>query len=123
MDNGFLQSPFACLIAKGLTAVADKHNIMYGQESALAWGDVGTAYLGHVLCQYPIGSLRQIQHWTREQYGPIQLDCTWYNELVGECLGDTGSVQAILPGQEGVLTLCNVNKELFMEMLDFFREG
>ena len=117
------QESFSAVFAPCLTDIASENGQTYEQGAAQAWARVGAAYLGFALCGLPSTELRTIQYSTRETYGPIILDCRWYDKLKHTCLNGKESIQTLLPGPDGTLTLCAVNQELFLEMLDFCREG
>ena len=114
---------FSSVLEKAFQRVASEHGQNYGDGAASAWGLVGASYLGYALCGLGSSELRNVQYKTREQAGPIILDCKWYDDLVQECLGVNRQTQALLPGPGGTLCPCSVTRELFLEMLDFCREG
>ena len=114
---------FSSVLEKALKRVASEHGQNYVDGAASAWGLVGASYLGYALCGLSASELRNVQYKTRQQAGPIILNCKWYDDLAQECLGGQNKADALLPGPDGTLCTCTVTKELFLEMLDFCREG
>ena len=114
---------FSSILADALLRVASDNGLSYKEGGAAAWGRAGAAYLSFVLCGLSSARLRALQYSAREITGPILLDCKWYDMLKAECLGGQEHTNALLPGPDG--TLCNrtVTAQLFLEMLDFCREG
>jgi hypothetical protein len=123
----FLQSmdktEFASVLGRAFSMAASEHGLSYSDGADEAWGTVGASYLGFALCGLKSSELRSIQYSVRERFGPVLLDCKWYDMLKAECLGGQEHTNALLPGADG--TLCNrtVTAQLFLEMLDFCREG
>lgn len=123
----FLQSmdsrPFRDILEQAFQEEADAHNLSYPDRGAASWADVGAAYLGFALCGLPATHLRKLQYDARTHYGPVILDCKWYDHLTQVCLDGLQSLPTLLPGPDDTLVECHVDKELFLEMLDFCREG
>lgn len=123
----FLQSmvknQFSWVLEQALNRVASDHGQQYREGGASAWGVTGASYLGFALCGLPATQLRSIQYDTRLLFGPIILDCKWYDTLKAECLNGQKTIDTLLPGLDGNLCPCSVTEELFLEMLDFCREG
>jgi len=117
------QSVFSELFSNALAAAAQSHGGFYPPEGARAWGMVGAAYLGFALGGLSSDQLRQKQYSARDNHGPVILNCKWYNALANDCLGGNDSIETLLPGNDGTLFPGTVSKELFLEMLDFCREG
>lgn len=117
------QKPFSIVLGHAFDAMAISHGQEYREGGAAAWGMTGASYLGFALCGLPVTQLRNIQYRTREQFGPVILDCKWYDQLKAECLNGQESVEALLPGPDDTLRQCLVTRDLFLEMLDFCREG
>ena len=117
------QGVFSLILEKAFREVAAEHGQQYAQGAARSWAEVGASYLGFALCGLPSTELRRVQYITKEQYGPIILNCKWYDSLKAVCLESNKSVQVLLPGPDGTLCLCPVTEDLFLEMLDFCREG
>lgn len=117
------QKEFAVILAQALSNVASCHSQSYPQGGDTAWGKVGASYLAFALCSLPSQVLRTVQYQAKEDYGPVILNCKWYDSLKAECLGGKKSIQTILPGPDGTLREATVTDELFLEMLDFCREG
>jgi 3-dehydroquinate synthase len=114
---------FSLELGCALNKVASEHGQQYREGASQAWGLTGAAYLGFALCGLPSKELRVIQYRTREHFGPIILDCKWYDELKKECLKGEKDIGTTLPGPDGSLCRCTVTEELILEMLDFCREG
>ena len=117
------QELFSNVLGKAFHKVASLHGQDYRDGAARAWGETGAAYLGFAQCGLPSSQLRTIQYSTREKYGPVLLDCKWYDQLKSECLDCKKSIDTFLPGPNGTICQCTVTEELFLEMLDFCREG
>lgn len=117
------QSLFSDILWHALASVAKSHGCHYPDGGAHAWGQAGAAYLGFALCNLSSGELRQKQYSARDNYGPVILDCKWYDTLVQECLKGHDNIEALLPGTNGTFATATVSRELFLEMLDFCREG
>lgn len=114
---------FSSLLELAFDDVASSHGQHYREGGARAWGMTGASYLGFALCGFPVTELRSIQYRTRQEFGPVILDCKWYDALKSMCLDGHDAVDALLPGPDGTLCRCSVSDELFLEMLDFCREG
>lgn len=114
---------FSLQLGRALNAAAAEHGQRYDQGGAEAWGLTGASYLGFALCGLSSAQLRDIQYRTREQFGPVILDCKWYDDLKKECLKGQKAIDALLPGPNGTTHLCHITDQLFLEMLDFCREG
>lgn len=114
---------FATVLKHAFGAAASGHGKNYMEGAAKAWGTVGASYLGFALCGLSQKELRNIQYSVREEFGPVILDCKWYDSIKSECLQGGDSVQALLPGAGGTLHSCTITESLFLEMLDFCREG
>ena len=117
------QEPFSQILCRSLSRAASRHGECYPQGGAQAWALTGASYLGFALCGLPSASLRNIQYSTREQFGPVILDCKWYDTIKQECLEGKNQTDALLPGPDDTLCPCAVTEQLFLEMLDFLREG
>ena len=114
---------FASVLEHAFSSVASAHGQEYPDGGAAAWSTVGAYYLGFALCGLSSSDLRNVQYAAREQFGPVILDCKWYDSLKEECLNGNDSADALLPGPDGTLCTCTVSGDLFLEMLDFCREG
>lgn len=111
------------ILEKAFREVAAEHGRYYADGAARSWAQVGASYLGFALCGLHSTELRRVQYLTREQYGPIILSCKWYDRLKAACMEGNDNVLALLPGPDGTLCRCTVSEDLFLEMLDFCREG
>lgn len=114
---------FSEILANAFEKVAAEHGLSYSNDGAQAWGRTGAAYLSFALCSMPSSQLRSIQYAARETAGPILLNCKWYEYLTETCLNGRDQVLAALPTPQGVISIQTVSKQLFIEMLDFCREG
>ena len=114
---------FSTVLQQAFSKAAAEHGRTYPDGAARAWGAVGASYLGFALCGLSSSELRSIQYSAREQFGPVILDCKWYDSLKEECLNGQDEADALLPGPDGSLCQCRVSAHLFLEMLDFCREG
>ena len=114
---------FSSVLEHAFRSAASAHGQSYRDGAARAWGTVGASYLGFALCGLSQAELRKIQYSVREQFGPVILDCKWYDSIKSECLQGEKSVKALLPGACGTLQSCTITESLFLEMLDFCREG
>jgi len=117
------QKPFSSVLGQALCRAALEHNQHYIDGGAAAWGMVGASYLGFALCGLSSTQLRQVQYSAREQFGPVILECKWYDSIIEECLNGQDSAHVLLPGPDGSACECRVSVDLFLEMLDFCREG
>ena len=117
------ETPFAHILGMAFEEVAKTHGFKYPAHGAVAWGFTGAVYLGHILCGYPIEGLRRAQYEARTKYGPVILDCKWYDALKRVCLCDNGPTFVMLPAASGDFVKTELTEELFIEMLDFCRDG
>lgn len=115
--------PFSSVIEDAFRKAASEHGQTYPDDAAHAWGLVGASYLGFALCGLSSSDLRKVQYSAREQFGPVILDCKWYDGIKADCLEGNDPVNALVPGPDGALCECQVAGQLFLEMLDFCREG
>lgn len=105
---------------------ASVHNVEFGQDAALAWSRTGALYLSYVLAEMPVSEIRQAQSSARDSHGPIVMECKWYDYMVASVFGDCDSVEIDIPAVCDVgetRMKVNLTRELFLEMLDFCREG
>lgn len=114
---------FRVILEHALDAQARAHGLSYPQGGAASWGLAGAAYLAFALCGLPSARLRSIQYQARDEYGPVILDCKWYDALKQECLNGGETIDTLLPAPDGTMQKCRVTASLFLEMLDFCREG
>lgn len=114
---------FSEILGNAFETVAAEHGLAYADGGASAWGKTGAAYLSFVLCAFPASRLRSVQYASRELAGPILLDCKWYDRLAELCLGGQDQTTALIPLPQGGVSARTVSKSLFLEMLDFCREG
>ena len=117
------QESFSYILEQAFEKAASDHGLPYQEGAAHAWAQTGASYLGFALCGLSQPELRQIQYQTRESFGPVILDCKWYDWLKDQCMGGRLELECLLPGAQGNLCQSTVTQELFLEMLDFCREG
>lgn len=118
-----VMTDFSVILADAFDTVASEHGLSYSPGGALAWGQTGAAYLSYILCSLKASSLRELQYAARETTGPVLLDCKWYDRLTELCLNGKESADVCLPLPQGGNSVNTISKELFLEMLDFCREG
>ena len=114
---------FPVILANAFETVASEHGLSYKEGGALAWGQAGSAYLAFALLGLPASALRNLQYSARHITGPVLLDCKWYDHLVELCLEGKDETIACIPIPEGGVSSVTVSRNLFLEMLDFCREG
>ena len=114
---------FSSVLEQAFSDVASAHGRAYPDGAAAAWAGVGASYLGFALCGLSSSQLRNVQYSARQQFGDVILDCKWYDTLKAACLNGDDYADALLPGPDGSLCRCRVSADLFLEMLDFCREG
>ena len=117
------QESFSYILEQAFDKAASDHGSPYREGSAHAWALTGASYLGFALCGLSQQELRRIQYQTRENFGPVILDCKWYDRLKAQCLNGEKELECLLPSPKGELCKGTVTQELFLEMLDFCREG
>ena len=117
------QTGFSQILEHAFIQAARKHGMHYPQGGAHAWAEAGTAYLRLALCGLGQSEVRRLHRQARDLYGNVILDCRWYDELKDSCMDGKDSVQALLPDNEGTLCRQTITSGLFLEMLDFCREG
>lgn len=114
---------FSAILGHALYETATKNGAECTLENCLSWGKTGAMYLAHVLCAVPVDALRSQQYYTREEFGPMTMDCRWYDTMCDICLNGNSLAAVSLIGPDGLPHECDLDKELFLEMLDFCREG
>lgn len=118
-----MMAEFSVILANAFDTVALEHGLSYKEGGAGAWGQAGAAYLSFALCALPAATLRNLQYSARHITGPVLLDCKWYDRLVELCLDGQNEISADIPAPEGGVSSRLISKPLFLEMLDFCREG
>ena len=121
MDNSNII--FEIILADALDRVCREHGKNYRNGGAMAWARAGNAYLSFALLHSGSAYVRQCQCSARELTGPVILDCSWYDELAATCLNDDSQASVILQDEDGSQTSVTLDREMFLEMLDFLREG
>lgn len=114
---------FEQILANALQKVASEHGQSFKDDAALAWGKAGACYLSYVLCSLPPNAVRSCQYSARDNYGPIMLDCKWYERLAELCMNGKDNTLVSIPSAQNGKISKSISKELFLEMLDFCREG
>lgn len=114
---------FSEILSFALKETARAHGLHYAPEAAAAWAATGAAYIGYVLCGFPVTELRSIQYDTKETFGPIIMDCKWYDLMKQVCLEQGKTVTAIVPAGDNSPGEAVITGELLVEALDFCREG
>ena len=118
-----VMTDFSVILADALDTVASEHGLSYSPGGALAWGRTGAAYLSYIAGSINASALRTLQYTARETTGPVLLDCKWYDRLTELCLNGNESADVSIPAPQGGNSVNTVSKEMFLEMLDFCREG
>ena len=118
-----MMAEFSVILANAFETIALEHGFSYKEGGAQAWGQTGAAYLSFALCGLPATTLRNLQYHARHITGPVLLDCKWYDHLVEICLDGQNQINAYIPAPDGGVSSISVSKPLFLEMLDFCREG
>ena len=114
---------FVHTLGKAFDTVAAEHGLSYREGGAMAWGRVGAAYLSFAIGKMPAANLRSLQYAAQELTGPVLLDCKWYDRLTELCMDGPEVTTAGIPLPDGGLSLQDISRQLFLEMLDFCREG
>lgn len=113
---------FSDILESAFEQIAAEHGLSYNEGGAKAWGQAGTAYISFALGLLPSSVVRNLQYTARETAGPILLDCKWYDRLAELCFDANQEIKACLPSTQGNAIQC-ISRQLFIEMLDFCREG
>lgn len=96
---------------------------------AVAWGMVAELYLSHALCTFPTPTLRTATGALRELYGPCPITCNDYDRLYALALHDKKNTvptqlrPALLADIGSPCLDLTVPRDLFLESLDFLRDG
>ena len=114
---------FSEILTHAILQAAQTHGFRYTPQAAAAWAATGASYIGFVLCGFPVAQLRSIQYDTKEEYGPIIMDCKWYDLIKQLCLEQGKSITAFVPAGENRHREALITGELLIEALDFCREG
>lgn len=114
---------FSIILGNAFRTVAAEHGLTYPDGGASSWGRTAAAYLAYALCGLPASTLRSLQYESRQTAGAVLLDCKWYDRLSDLCLGGQESIIAAIPHPEYGIKEMTVSRSLFLEMLDFCREG
>ncbi len=114
---------FEKILADALAQVASARGWQYRTGGCELWARAGAAYLSFVLLDGLQETVRSLQYQAREECGHVLIDCHQYDVLSALCLGNNGSAQVLLADCGGKMSAVTLTKCLFMEMLDFLREG
>ena len=114
---------FSIILGNALQTVAAEHGLSYADGGAQAWGRTGAAYISYSFSTMSAQSLRSLQATARELTGPVLLDCKWYDRMATLCLDRPDRSTAVIPQEHAGASVQTITESLFMEMLDFLREG
>ena len=121
MDNSNII--FEIILADALDRVCREHGKSYRNGGARAWARAGNAYLSFALLHSGSAHVRQCQYSARNLTGSVILDCSWYDELAAFCFGGDSQACVMLQNEDGIQVPVALDREMFLEMLDFLREG
>lgn len=113
---------FSSILESAFEKIATEHGFSYKEGGAKAWGDAGAAYISFALGLLPSSVVRNLQYTARNTTGPVLLDCKWYDRLTELCFDSDQVITVCIPSSQGS-TIQSVSRNLFIEMLDFCREG
>ncbi len=114
---------FEKILAEALAQAAAARGWQYRTGGCGLWARAGAAYLSFVLLDGLQETVRSLQYQAREECGPVLVDCHQYDALSASCLGNDDSARVLLSGSGGKMSAVTLTKDLFLEMLDFLREG
>lgn len=114
---------FEKILAGALAQAAEARGWQYRTGGCGLWARTGAAYLSFVLLDGLQENVRSLQCMAREESGCVLFDCRQYETLASMCMGDCANAHILLTDGNGATVPAVVSKELFMEMLDFLREG
>ena len=114
---------FATILGEAFERIAVENGFSYSRGGAYAWGVAGAAYLSFASAGLTQEHLRAAQYKARDEYGPVILECKWYDRLKDDLFKGNDSIEALLPDKDSRMCRCPVTADLFLEMLDFCREG
>ena len=114
---------FSEILAAALETAARDRGQEYNAGGSLQWALAGQAYLSLALSGAPQARVRKHQYAARELTGPVLFDCHQYDRLCELCMAGAKSFTVLLPDSEGHPATAVLTENLFMEMLDFLREG
>lgn len=95
---------------------------------AVAWGMICELYLSAKYFDFPESLMHSVVTFIRENYGTMELSCDDYDKLFGYVSHDKKNfgdniLCTLLSGQGCVRINRPIDKEQFIEALDFFRDG
>ena len=113
---------FSDILESAFEQIAAEHGLSYNEGGAKAWGQAGAAYISFALGLLPSTIVRNLQYTARNTAGPVLLDCKWYDRLTELCFDANQEITVCIPSTQGNAFQC-ISRHLFIEMLDFCREG
>lgn len=114
---------FESILAVALETVAAERGWQYRDNGSVLWARTGVAYLSLALLDGRQDSVRSFQYQAREVTSQILIDCHQYERLAAICMGDKSETNVLIPDKSGRQMSVTLTQSLFMEMLDFLREG
>ncbi|MCQ2083292.1 MAG: hypothetical protein MJY58_02190 [Bacteroidaceae bacterium] len=115
--------PFVQILAAALETAAAERGWQYNGNGCLLWAQAGEAYIVLALLDGMQQTVRSLQYQAREVTGSVLFDCHQYDLLVSLCLEDGNNAEVLLTDCYGRTATADLSKSLFLEMLDFLREG
>lgn len=114
---------FSEILAAALGKAARDHGQEYSDGGCLQWALAGQAYLSLALFGAPQSKVREYQYAARDLTGPVLFDCHQYDALTEMCMAGKKTVDVLLPDSKSCPATAQLSESLFLEMLDFLREG
>jgi len=114
---------FEKILSSGLDSAARERGWQYGPCGALEWAKTGCAFLAMALSGGSQACVRLHQSRARMTAGPVLLECSQYEGLVNLCLDGKTRTEILLSPDNGSASISILTRDLFLEMLDFLREG
>lgn len=115
--------PFENILAHALETVAAERGWQYAGNGSVLWAGTGVAYLSLALLDGSQEAVRSCQYQAREVGGQVLVDCHQYERLACLCLEDSTEREILIPGKSGRQVPVALSKDMFLEMLDFLRDG
>lgn len=119
---------FGHTIGHAYESLSFKKNRPLLHGHAVAAGLVSELYLSYKLCHFPKEKLSQVVSYIKEYYPPFYFDCkdyeTLYELMTHDKKNEGGIINFTLLAQIGDVKINQqVNKEIVLESLDFYRES
>lgn len=114
---------FEEILAATLSNAALERGWQYRSGGAREWARTGCAFLSMALQGGTQADVRLHQSRARMTTGPVLLECSQYDTMAGFCLAGNDSAVIGLVDGNGKTSELVLTKDLFLEMLDFLREG